>query len=86
MGFNRLANSCMLLVPAYEAPVYIAWSQRNRSAPARVSYYRPGKEKAMRAEFRAANFACNPFLTFAAMLTAGLEGIEKGYEPPKPVD
>ena len=70
----------------YEAPVYIAWSRRNRSALIRVPVYHPGKEKATRAELRCPDPACNPYLTFAAMLHAGLEGIEKGYELPEPME
>lgn len=84
--FAQWVNSYKRLVPGYEAPVYIAWSQRNRSALIRVPFYHPGKEQATRAEFRAADPACNPYLTFAAMLAAGLEGIEKGYELPEPID
>jgi len=75
-------NSYKRLVPGFEAPVYIAWSQRNRSALVRVPYYKPGKELATRAELRCPDPACNPYLAFAVMLAAGLEGIEKGYELP----
>ena len=78
--FAQTTNSYKRLVPGYEAPVYIAWSRRNRSALVRVPRYYPGQEKATRCEFRACDPACNPYLTFAAMLQAGLEGIEKGYE------
>lgn len=84
--FAQWVNSYKRLVPGYEAPVYIAWSQRNRSALIRVPYYHPGKEKATRIEYRPPDPACNPYLTFAAMLHAGLEGIEKGYELPEPID
>jgi glutamine synthetase len=73
-------------VPGYEAPVYIAWSRRNRSALVRVPVYHPGKEKATRAELRCPDPSCNPYLTFAALLHAGLEGIEQGYELPPPVE
>lgn len=76
-------NSYKRLVPGYEAPVYIAWSQRNRSALIRVPYYKPGKEQATRAELRCPDPACNPYLAFAVMLTAGLKGIEEGYELPQ---
>lgn len=75
-------NSYKRLVPGYEAPVYIAWSQQNRSAMIRVPNYKPGKDKATRAEMRCPDPACNPYLAFAVMLAAGLEGIEKGYELP----
>ncbi len=84
--FAQTTNSYKRLVPGYEAPVYIAWSRRNRSALVRVPLYHPGKEKATRCEFRASDPACNPYLAFAAMLHAGLEGIEKGYEIPAPME
>ncbi len=80
--FAQTTNSYKRLVPGYEAPVYIAWSRSNRSALVRVPLYHPGKENATRCEFRASDPACNPYLTFAAMLHAGLEGIEKKYEIP----
>jgi len=76
-------NSYKRLVPGYEAPVYIAWSQRNRSALVRVPYYKPGKENATRAELRCPDPACNPYLAFAVMLAAGMKGIEEGYELPR---
>jgi glutamine synthetase len=79
-------NSYKRLVPGYEAPVYISWARRNRSALVRVPMYKPGKEKATRAEFRCPDPACNPYLAFAAMLAAGLKGIEEGYELPDPVE
>jgi glutamine synthetase len=79
---NPLVNSYKRLVPGYEAPVYAAWSRRNRSALIRIPLYKPGNEQATRAEIRCPDPACNPYLTFAALLHAGLEGIEKGYELP----
>jgi glutamine synthetase len=79
-------NSYKRLVPGYEAPVYCAWSQRNRSALVRVPVYHPGKERATRCELRCPDPSCNPYLTFAAMLHAGLEGIENGYECPEPME
>ncbi|MFH1201582.1 MAG: glutamine synthetase family protein [Candidatus Omnitrophota bacterium] len=84
--FAQTVNSYKRLVPGYEAPVYIAWSRRNRSALIRVPDYHPGQEKATRCEFRACDPACNPYLTFAAMLHAGLEGIEKKYKVPAPME
>ncbi|MBN2097582.1 MAG: glutamine synthetase [Candidatus Omnitrophica bacterium] len=84
--FAQWVNSYKRLVPGYEAPVYIAWSKRNRSALIRVPGYHPGKEKAIRAELRCPDPACNPYLTFAVMLHAGLEGIEKGYKLPEPME
>jgi glutamine synthetase len=83
---NQWVNSYKRLVPGYEAPVYLSWARRNRSDLVRVPEYRPGKEKATRIEFRSPDPACNPYLAFSVMLTAGLEGIEKGYEPPAPVE
>lgn len=84
--FAQTTNSYKRLVPGYEAPVYIAWSRRNRSALIRVPEYHPGQEKATRCEFRACDPSCNPYLTFAAMLQAGLEGIEKKYKVPAPME
>jgi glutamine synthetase len=84
--FAQFVNSYKRLVPGYEAPVYIAWSRRNRSALVRVPLYHPGKEKATRAELRCPDPAANIYLCFAALLHAGLEGIEKGYELPEPME
>ncbi len=84
--FAQWVNSYKRLVPGYEAPVYKAWSRRNRSALIRVPMYHPGQEKATRCEFRSPDPACNPYLTFAVMLQAGLEGIEKGYEIEDPME
>ena len=83
---NQWVNSYKRLVPGYEAPVYISWAQRNRSDLIRVPMYKPGKEKATRMEYRSPDPACNPYLAFAVMLAAGLEGIEKGYELREPVE
>src|SRR5205807_915317 len=82
--FAQWVNSYKRLVPGYEAPVYAAWSRRNRSALVRVPLYHPGRERATRMELRCPDPACNPYLTFAVLLQAGLEGIEKGYELPEP--
>jgi glutamine synthetase len=84
--FAQWVNSYKRLVPGYEAPVYAAWSQRNRSALIRIPLYKPGNEQATRAEIRCPDPACNPYLTFAALLHAGLEGIERGYELPPPME
>jgi glutamine synthetase len=83
---NQWVNSYKRLVPGYEAPVYLSWARRNRSDLIRVPEYRPGREKATRIEFRSPDPACNPYLAFSVMLAAGLDGIEKGLEPPKPVE
>jgi glutamine synthetase len=84
--FAQWVNSYKRLVPGYEAPTYVAWSRRNRSALVRVPLYHPGKEQSTRMELRCPDPACNPYLTFAALLQAGLEGIEKGYELPEPME
>lgn len=84
--FAQWVNSYKRLVPGYEAPVYAAWSRRNRSALVRVPGFHPGKEAATRMELRCPDPACNPYLTFAVLLHAGLEGIEHGYELPEPME
>jgi len=84
--FAQFVNSYKRLVPGYEAPVYIAWSRRNRSALVRVPLYHPGQEKATRAELRCPDPSANIYLCFAALLHAGLEGIEKGYVLPEPME
>ncbi len=84
--FAQWVNSYKRLVPGYEAPVYVAWSRRNRSALIRIPLYKPGAEQATRAEIRCPDPACNPYLTFAALLHAGLDGIEQGYELPEPME
>jgi glutamine synthetase len=83
---SQWVNSYKRLVPGYEAPTYITWGTRNRSALVRIPEYQPGNEKALRAEFRSPDPACNPYLAFAVMLAAGLEGIEQKYELPPPVE
>jgi glutamine synthetase len=77
---NPLVNSYKRLVPGYEAPVYIAWARRNRSALVRVPMYKPGKEVATRLELRCPDPSANPYLAFAVMLGAGLKGIEEQLE------
>jgi glutamine synthetase len=79
---NQWVNSYKRLVPGFEAPVYVCWARRNRSALVRVPQYKPGKEEATRIEYRSPDPACNPYLAFAAMLSAGLTGIENDYEIP----
>lgn len=84
--FAQWTNSYKRLVPGYEAPVYIAWSKRNRSALIRVPMYHPGKEQATRAELRCPDPSCNPYFTFAVILNAGLDGIEKAYKFREPME
>ena len=78
-------NSYRRLVPGFEAPVNLMYSQRNRSAICRIPTY-SDNPKARRVEFRAPDGACNPYLAFSAMLMAGLDGIKRKLEPPKPID
>ncbi len=79
-------NSYKRLTPGYEAPVYICWAHLNRSALIRVPATRAGREKATRIELRCPDPSANPYLAFAAMLAAGLDGIERQLEPPPPVN
>ncbi|NLX04292.1 MAG: glutamine synthetase [Phycisphaerae bacterium] len=83
---NQWVNSFKRLVPGYEAPVYISWARRNRSALVRVPLYKPGKEKATRIELRFPDPSCNPYLAFAVMLAAGLKGIEGKYDLMPPTE
>jgi len=83
---NQWVNSYKRLVPGYEAPVYLSWARRNRSTLVRVPMYKPGKENATRVEFRSADPACNPYLTFSVMLAAGLAGIKNKYELRAPTE
>jgi glutamine synthetase len=84
--FAQWVNSYKRLVPGYEAPVYVAWSRRNRSALVRIPPTRRAGEQTTRMELRCPDPACNPYLTFAVLLQAGLEGIDKGYELPEPME
>jgi len=79
-------NSYKRLTPGYEAPVYICWAQRNRSALIRVPRYTPGREKSVRIELRFPDPSANPYLAFAAMLEAGLDGITRKMTPPAPIN
>jgi glutamine synthetase len=78
-------NSYKRLVPGYEAPVNLVYSQRNRSAACRIPIYSKSP-KAKRVEFRCPDPSCNPYIAFAAMLMAGLDGVQNKIEPPAPVD
>ena len=82
---NPSVNSYRRLVPGYEAPVNLIISARNRSAIVRVPMY-SSSAKAKRVEYRAPDPTANPYLAFSAMLMAGLDGIKRELEPPKPVD
>ncbi|MDQ2691410.1 MAG: type I glutamate--ammonia ligase [Chloroflexota bacterium] len=79
-------NSYKRLVPGYEAPVYIGWAQQNRSALIRIPRYTEGRNKSMRAELRFPDPSSNPYLAFAGMLAAALDGIDNNLTPPKPLN
>lgn len=83
---NQWVNSYKRLVPGFEAPVYICWARRNRSALVRVPMYKPGKEQATRIEARFPDPACNPYLAFSLLLAAGLKGIQENYDLPSEAD
>ncbi|MEN3203423.1 MAG: type I glutamate--ammonia ligase [Atribacterota bacterium] len=78
---NPLVNSYKRLVPGYEAPVYIAWAEKNRSPLVRVP---PQRGKGTRAELRSPDPSCNPYLAFAVILKAGIDGIERNLDPGRP--
>lgn len=82
---NPTTNSYRRLVPGYEAPVNLVYSQRNRSAAVRIPIYSKSP-KAKRIEFRCPDPSCNPYLAFAAMLMAGLDGIKNKIDPGQAVD
>jgi glutamine synthetase len=79
-------NSYKRLVPGYEAPVYVCWAQINRSALIRIPRYTPGNEQATRIELRFPDPSCNPYLAFASILAAGLDGIERKLAAPPNVN
>jgi glutamine synthetase len=83
---NQWVNSYKRLVSGYEAPVHVSWARNNRSALVRVPVVKAGMVESTRLEYRAPDSACNPYLTFAVMLAAGLRGIEEGYELPTEAD
>jgi len=79
---NQWVNSYKRLIPGYEAPVFVVWGRRNRSALVRVPMAKPHKESSTRVEYRAPDPACNPYLFLAVVLAAGLKGIEESYDLP----
>ncbi|MGQ9554544.1 MAG: glutamine synthetase family protein [Anaerolineae bacterium] len=81
-----LVNSYKRLVPGYEAPVYVSWGRTNRSALLRVPRVSKNNPQATRVELRCPDPSCNPYLAFAVMLAAGLDGIDKGMVPPPPIE
>jgi glutamine synthetase len=82
---NPSTNSYKRLVPGYEAPVNLAYSQRNRSASVRIPVYSPSP-KAKRIEFRCPDPSCNPYLAFSALLMAAIDGIKNKIDPGNPLD
>ena len=83
---NQWVNSYKRLLPGFEAPVYLTWARRNRSDLIRIPDYKPGKEIHTRIEYRSPDSACNPYLAFAVMLAAGLDGIEREIPLQAPVE
>jgi glutamine synthetase len=83
---NQWVNSYKRLVPGHEAPTHVSWAHNNRSALVRVPVIKPGKHESTRIEYRSPDSACNPYLAFAVLLAAGLQGIEQGYELPPEAD
>jgi glutamine synthetase len=79
-------NSYKRLIPGYEAPVYITWATANRSALLRVPRWFEEKKESARVELRCPDPTCNPYLAFAVMLVAGLDGIKNDMQPPAPVE
>jgi len=82
---NQWVNSYKRLVPGFEAPTRVTWAMRNRADLVRVPAYRPGNESSRRVEYRSPDPACNPYLVFALLLAAGLEGIKNDYPVPEVV-
>lgn len=83
---NQWVNSYKRLVPGYEAPVYVTWALQNRSDLIRIPAFKSGREDAFRVEIRSPDPACNPYLAFACILSAGLDGIEKDYQITPPLE
>lgn len=83
---NQWVNSYKRLVAGYEAPVYVSWASINRSDLVRIPAFKEGREDSVRAEYRAPDPACNPYLAFSVLLAAGLAGIQKAYPVPDPVE
>jgi glutamine synthetase len=81
-----LVNSYKRLVPGFEAPVYVSWARVNRSALIRVPQITPAKPKSARIELRCPDPSANPYLAFAAMLAAGLDGIKRNLPLPPPIE
>jgi glutamine synthetase len=82
-SYKRLTSRLHGPLPTGEAPVFVSWGHSNRSALVRIPMYKPRKGTSTRIEYRAPDPACNPYLAFALILSAGLKGIEEGYELPE---
>jgi len=85
-GLNQWINSYKRLYPGYEAPTYLVWGTKNRSAYIRVPEYQKGKESSARIEIRSPDPACNPYLALSLIHAAGIEGIKEKLNPPDPVE
>ncbi len=85
-GLNQWINSYKRLCPGYEAPTYLVWGRKNRSAYIRVPEYQEGKEKATRIEIRSPDPACNPYLAISLLHAAGIQGVKEKLLPPDPVE
>ena len=85
-GLNQWINSYKRLYPGYEAPTYLVWGTKNRSAYIRVPQYQKGKESSARIEIRSPDPACNPYLALSLIHAAGIEGIKEKLNPPDPVE
>ncbi len=83
---NQWINSYKRLVPGYEAPTFATWALQNRADLIRIPAFKLGREESFRAELRSPDAACNPYLAFACILAAGLDGIENEYELPAPME
>ncbi len=83
---NQWVNSYKRLIGGYEAPVHVSWARNNRSALVRVPVVKMGKSESTRLEYRAPDSACNPYLTFAVILAAGLRGLTEDYPLPPEAD
>ncbi|OQX80691.1 MAG: hypothetical protein B6D56_04400 [Candidatus Omnitrophica bacterium 4484_70.1] len=85
-GLNQWINSYKRLYPGYEAPTYLVWGTKNRSAYIRVPEYQKGKESSARIEIRSPDPACNPYLAISLIHAAGIQGIKEKLTPPQPVE
>jgi glutamine synthetase len=85
-GLNQWVNSYKRLIPGYEAPTYLVWGTKNRSAYIRIPEYQRGKESATRIEIRSPDPACNPYLALTLIHAAGVQGVKENLTPPEPVD